>query len=77
MAENTSVEMITISVEAHPYANINGTIKVPKNLAPAKMREYVDNHFNKIKFEEPRLNFKGTDYELYDENGNDIEEDED
>lgn len=77
MAENTSVEMITISVAAHPYANIDGTIKIPKGLTPAEIRDYVDNHFDKVKFEAPRLDFHGTDYELYDENGDEIEEDED
>lgn len=76
MSENTSVKMRTINVAAHPYADTDGTIEVPEGLTPAEIRDYVDNHFDKVKFGAPRFDYRGTDYELYDENGDDIEEDE-
>jgi hypothetical protein len=75
MAETIiNTETRTISIEAHPYANISGEIKVPKNLTPEEIREYVNCHFDEVKFSAPRIDFKGTDYEMYDEDGEEIDE---
>jgi hypothetical protein len=50
-----------IHVTAYPYAVVNGTIKVPADVKD--VQEYVEEHFDSIKFGKPELDFKGTDFD--------------
>jgi len=56
-----------IFVSAHPYADTTGEIEIPDDVKDKDIREYVDKHFNDIKFGPPELDYGGTDYELTDE----------
>lgn len=55
-----------IRVKAYPYASTEGTIQVPSNLTNQKeIEEYVTLHFDNIVFDEPQLDYKGTDFDIY------------
>ena len=55
-----------VLVTAFPYATQYGTIDIPDELMgdASDEREYVRNHWNDIEFEEPELDYSGTDFEL-------------
>ncbi len=59
--------MKTLGITASPYATQYGTIKVPDDLPEDKYKSYVDDHFDKIKFNEPDLDYAGTDLEIEEE----------
>ena len=54
-----------VMVVAYPYALTRGRLKVPKSVTD--LDEYVAEHFSDISFDEPELDFRGTDFEVYEE----------
>ena len=56
------------TVNAHPYADVSGTIQVPESLTDEdEIHAYVSEHWDEIKFGEPDLDYAGTDFEVYDD----------
>lgn len=64
-----------IYVTAYPYATQDGKIAVPKGLSAAEIKKYILNNWDDIKFTQPELDYGGTDFDLYNENGKKIEVD--
>jgi len=61
-----------VTVIAHPYADITGTIQIPKDIKGEEdIRNYVNNHWKDISFGEPNLDYCGTDIEIEDEEDED------
>lgn len=63
-------EMKKVDVFCHPFCDTHGTIKVPTEIVDAgKMSvvDYINEHFDDIKFGEPDLNYRGTDYDIEDD----------
>jgi hypothetical protein len=54
----------TLNVTAYPYAVMNGTIEVPANVPDDELDDYVREHFDKVEFGEPQLDFAGTDFDI-------------
>lgn len=54
------------TITAQPFATQYGTIEVPDGLSEEEVREYVNDHFNDIEFDEPDLDYAGTDIEISD-----------
>ena len=52
------------NIIASPYATQYGTIEVPDGLSEEEVREYVNDHFDEIEFDEPDLDYAGTDIEI-------------
>ena len=52
-------EYVPVTVYAHPYANMTGTIYVPKGKEVTS--DYLMEHWGNIQFNEPELDFRGTD----------------
>lgn len=50
-------------VTAYPYATQTGMIKIPDDCKD--VNEYVEAHWDEVKFEAPVLDYRGTDFELY------------
>ena len=57
---------MTKTITAQPFATQYGTIEVPDELSEEEVREYVNDHFNDIEFDEPDLDYAGTDIEISD-----------
>jgi len=51
-------------VQAHPYANQDGFIDVPADISADEVEKYIRENFGNIEFEEPDLDYKGTDFEF-------------
>ncbi len=49
-------------ITAYPYAVVYGSIEVPDDVEDAW--DYIDDHFDDIKFGEPELDYCGTNYEF-------------
>ena len=54
----------TLNVIAYPYAVMYGTIEVPMEVTDDELDGYVTEHFDDVKFGEPQLDFKGTDFDI-------------
>lgn len=50
-------------ITAYPYAVQHGTIEVPDNVPEEEIDSYIETYWEKIKFEEPELDYAGTDFE--------------
>lgn len=50
-------------ITAYPYAIQNGYIEVPDSEADDPYN-YINEHFRDIDFEEPELDYRGTDFEI-------------
>ena len=59
--------MKNIEVLAYPYASQIGTINIPDSVKPENMEAYIREHRDEIKFGEPELDYRGTDFEFYGE----------
>ena len=57
----------TVSVTAYPYAVQNGEIDIPNNISSEKIQEYIRDHWNEIRFGDPELDYRGTDFEFDDD----------
>ena len=55
--------MKTIFVTAYPYATQFGKIEIPDDIDDKDVRDYLSEHFDEIKFEEPELDYCGCDFE--------------
>lgn len=51
------------SVVAYPYAKQYGMIEIPDNVPEEEIDSYIETYWEKIKFEEPELDYAGTDFE--------------
>ena len=56
--------MKSITITAYPYATVCGHLDVPDNIDEDVAYEYVQNHWREIEFEEPELDFCGTDMDI-------------
>lgn len=56
--------MKTITITAHPYADQTGLLEVPDELTSEEASAYVEEHWDKIDFHEPELDYCGTDFEI-------------
>ena len=54
----------TLNVTAYPYAVMYGTIEIPADVPDNELDAYVSEHFDYVKFCEPQLDFKGTDFDI-------------
>ena len=52
----------TYSVTAYPYAVQHGKIKIPNSITD--VYEYITEHWNEIAFDEPELDYQGTDFDF-------------
>ncbi len=53
----------TYWITAHPYANQEGCIEVPAEIQDDEVQDWIENHFENIKFEEAQLDYRGADFE--------------
>lgn len=51
------------SIVAYPYAKQYGTIEIPDSVPEEEVDSYIETYWEKIKFEEPELDYAGTDFE--------------
>lgn len=51
-------------ITAYPYATQTGTISVPANLGDDDINDYIIEHWNEINFDEPELDYAGTDFDI-------------
>ena len=56
-----------LSVQFFPYASQWGTIVIPEYLSEEEQKEYILEHFNEVEFGEVNLDYKGTEFDIYDE----------
>ncbi len=56
--------MAVAYITASPYATQEGTLTIPDNLSEEEANKYVKDHWNDIQFNEPDLDYAGTDFEL-------------
>ena len=55
-------------ITAYPYATMYGRIEVPDEVVEnGTTKEWLSNHFNEINFDEPELDFCGTDFDYEEE----------
>lgn len=48
-------------ITAFPYATQYGRLEIPDDVEEVK--EYIKDHWNEIQFEEPELDYCGTDFD--------------
>ena len=51
-------------ITAYPYATQTGIISVPAGVGDDDINDYIIEHWNEIKFDEPELDYAGTDFEI-------------
>lgn len=51
------------SIVAYPYAKQYGTIEIPDSVPKEEIDSYIETYWEKIKFEEPELDYASTDFE--------------
>lgn len=51
-------------IRAYPYAIQYGTLEMPDNIEEDMREEYVIEHWNEIKFNEPELDYADTDMDI-------------
>ena len=56
-------ETVMATVTAYPYATAFGRIRVPLDCRD-DIDAYIEDHFDEIEFDEPELDFAGTDFEV-------------
>lgn len=56
--------MKEVFITAYPYAVQHGTIEVPDNITEDEMKDYIRDHFDDIPFDEPDLDYCGTDFDI-------------
>ena len=53
-----------VTVTLYPYATQRGKIEVPMSISEKDMRNYIENHWDDIKKDEPELDYAGTDFDI-------------
>ena len=53
--------MTNYLITAYPYACQYGRLEIPDDVEDVK--EYIEDHWDDIKFEEPELDYCGTDFD--------------
>lgn len=51
------------NITAYPYAMQRGFLRIPDTVSEDEMDEYIKKHWDGIEFEEPELDYAGTDFE--------------
>lgn len=51
-------------ITAYPYATQTGTISIPANLGDDDINNYIIEHWGEINFNEPELDYAGTDFDI-------------
>jgi hypothetical protein len=55
-----------ITVQAYPYAMTMGKIQVPSDITGQEaITKYVFEHFDEVRFDPPVLDYKLTDFDVY------------
>ncbi len=54
-------------VQAHPFANQDGSIDVPADIPADEVENYIRENFGDIEFGEPDLDYGGTEFEFGEE----------
>ena len=57
--------MKELTIVAYPYASQTGTLYVPDHIPPEDYEQYVEDHFRDIIFQDPELDYRGTDFDVY------------
>lgn len=52
------------TITLYPYASQTGSLDIPEGLTAKEEQEYVVEHFNEIKLNEPELDYCGTDIDI-------------
>lgn len=52
------------TIRAYPYAIQCGVLEMPDNIEEDMREEYINEHWNEIKFDEPELDYADTDMEI-------------
>ena len=50
-------------ITAYPYAKQTGTIFVPAGVPDEEIDDYIIEHWDKINFDDPELDYTGTDFD--------------
>lgn len=50
-------------ITAYPYAIQHGTVDVPDSVPAEDIDDYLTEHWSDIKFDEPDLDYAGTDFD--------------
>lgn len=62
-----------VTIDAYPYVITTGDIEVPDHLNGfEEINEFIQEHWNEINFTIEDVDYCGTDYYIYDENGLEI-----
>lgn len=59
--------MKILDVTLYPYATVHATLEVPDNLQEKYFDQYLEEHFNDLRMDEPILDFKGIVYDIEEE----------
>ena len=52
-----------VYVTAYPYASVTGTLEIPETVQSDDIDEYINEHFDEIKFDEPELDYRNPDFD--------------
>jgi len=52
------------TIRAYPYAIQYGVLEMPDDIEEDMRDEYINEHWNEIKFDEPELDYADTDMEI-------------
>ena len=56
--------MKEITIIAYPYATQTGSLMIPDNLNEQEARQYISDNWDNIQFNEPELDYCGTDFDF-------------
>ncbi len=59
-------ETKTKHIRAFPFVTQDGTIEIPEDLPDGKLKEWVWDHWDEIRFGDPETDYAGTDFEIND-----------
>lgn len=51
-------------IRAYPYAIQHGVLEMPDDIEEDMREEYINEHWNEIRFDEPELDYADTDMEI-------------
>ena len=59
-------KMRRVVVTAYPYASQNAEFEIPGDMDPesCEAQEYIRDHFNELSFDEPDLDYRGTEFDI-------------
>ena len=57
--------MISVNIQAYPFATQNGWIDIPDWVEEKDVEQYIIDNWDHIDFGEAELDYAGCDYDLY------------